>query len=63
MARSQTWSNCKQHSTVKFLVEIPPQGVVAFISKGWVGHVSDVYLTENCGLLQNLLPGDLLLAD
>ena len=38
-------------------------GVVSFISKGWGGHVSDAYLTENCGLLHYLLPGDLVLAD
>ena len=63
MARAQTWSNYKQHNTVKFLIGIAPQGVVSFISKGWGGRVSDVHLTENCGLLQNLLPGDLVLAD
>ena len=27
------------------------------------GHTSDKFLTENCGLLKNLLPGDLVLAD
>ena len=36
---------------------------MAFISKGWGGRVPDVYLTENCGLFQNLLPGDSVLAD
>jgi len=25
--------------------------------------VSDVYLTEHCGILKNLLPGDVMLAD
>ena len=63
MARAQTWSNYKQHNTVKFLIGILPQGVVSFISKGWGGRVSDVHLTENCGLLHHLLPGDLVLAD
>ena len=63
MARAQTWSSYKQHNTVKFLIGIAPQGVVSFISKGWGGRVSDVHLTENCGLLQNLLPGDLVFAD
>lgn len=63
MARAQTWSNYKQHNTVKFLIGIAPQGVVSFISKGWGGRVSDVHLTENCGLLHHLLPGDLVLAD
>ena len=62
-ARAQTWSNYKHHNTVKFLIGITPQGSVAFISQGWGGRTSDVHLTENCGLLQKLLPGDLVLAD
>ena len=62
-ARAQTWSNYKKHNTVKFLIGITPQGSVSFISKGWGGRVSDVHLTEHCGLLQNLLPGDIILAD
>lgn len=61
--RAQTWSNYKHHNTVKFLIGVAPQGVISFISKGWGGRVSDVHLTENCGLLENMLPGDLILAD
>ena len=53
-ARALTWSNYKSHNTVIFLIEIAPQGVIAFISKGCSGRVSDVCLTENYGLLNNL---------
>jgi len=63
MARAQTWSNYKHHNTVKFLISISPQGSITFVSKGWGGRVSDQYLTENCGILDHLLPGDLVLAD
>jgi len=63
IARAKTWSNYKKHNTVKFLIGITPQGSVSFISKGWGGRVSDVHLTEHCGLLQNLLPGDVILGD
>lgn len=63
MPRAQTYSNYKHHNTVKFLIGISPQGVISFISKGWGGRVSDKYFTENCGILNNLLPGDHILAD
>ena len=62
-ARAQTYSQYKHHNTVKFLIAISPQGSISFISNGWGGRVSDQHLTENCGLLPNLLPGDLVLAD
>jgi len=62
-ARAQTWSNYNHYNTVKFLVGIAPQGAVTCISRGWGGRVSDVHLTENCGLLNNLSHGDLVLAD
>ena len=62
-ARAQTWSNYKRHNTVKFLIGITPQEITSFISKGWGGRVSDRYLTEKCGFLEKLSPGDMLLAD
>ena len=62
-ARAQTWSNYKHHNTVKFLIGISPQGSVTYVSKGWGGCVSDQYLTQNCGILEHLLPGDIVIAD
>lgn len=61
--RAQTWSNYKQHNTCKFLIGITPQGSISFVSQGWGGRVSNVHLTENCGILENLLHGDLVIAD
>ncbi|XP_041366778.1 uncharacterized protein LOC121381518 [Gigantopelta aegis] len=63
LARSETWSNYKHHNTVKYLIGITPQGAVSFLSKGWGGRVSDKHVTEHCGLLSKLLPGDIVLAD
>ena len=36
---------------------------VTITSKGWGGCVSDVHLTENFEILENLIPGDLIIAD
>ena len=62
-ARAQTYSQYKHHNTAKYLISITPQGVISFVSRGWGGRASDRYITENCGYLANLLPGDLVLAD
>ena len=61
--RAETWSNYKQHNTVKFLIAITPQGTISYISKAWGGRASDKYITEQYGLLEKLIPGDLVLAD
>ena len=63
LARSATFSTYKHHNTVKYLIGISPQGVISFISEGWGGRCSDKFITENCGILKNLLPGDVVLAD
>ncbi|XP_070390408.1 uncharacterized protein [Dermacentor albipictus] len=62
-ARSETWSQYKQSNTAKFLIGIAPQGVVTFISEGWGGRCSDKHITEHCGILDNLRPDDVVLAD
>ena len=63
MARAQTYSSYKHHNTVKYLIGLTPQGTVSFISDGWGARVSDKHLTEESGLLEKLLPGDVILAD
>lgn len=63
LARAQTYSHSKSHNTVKVLLERTPQGSVCFESKAWGGRTSDKYLTEHCGMLKNLKPGDLIMAD
>ena len=37
--------------------------MVSFVSECWGGRVNDKHLTEHCGMLDKLLPGDVVLAD
>ena len=61
--RAQTFSFYKHHNTVKYVIEITPQGTVGFISEGWGDRVSDKHLTENSGPLDHLTLGDVILAE
>ena len=63
LARAQTFSNYKHHNTVKVLIGIAPQGAISFVSEAWGGRTSDKCITENSGILKNLLPGGLVLAE
>ena len=63
LARAQTFSSYKHHNTVKVLIGITPQATISFVSKAWGGRTSDKCLTDNCGIIEKLLPGDLVLTD
>ena len=45
------------------MLGILTQGAIAFLSETWEDGVSDKHLTEHCGILNKLLPGDVMLAD
>lgn len=55
LLQSSTWSQYKHHNTTKFLVACTPNGGICFISELYVGSMSDVELTKQCGFLENLL--------
>ena len=55
--QSSTWSNYKHHNTAKFLLACTPNGAICFISPLFVGSISDVELTRECGFLDKLEGG------
>ena len=56
LAQAQTFSSYKHHNTIKVLIGITPQGTISFVSHAWGGRTSDKFLTENCGILDKLVP-------
>ena len=63
LAQAQTFSSYKHHNTTKVLIGITPQGTISFVFNAWGGRTSDKFLTENCGILDKLVPGDIVMAD
>ena len=62
-ARAQTYSNYKNHNTVKVLIGISPCGTISFLSKCWGGRVTDKFITHESGFLKLIDPGDVIIAD
>ena len=62
-ARALTYSNYKKHNTVKVLIAVSPTGSIVYISAAWGGRVSDKVITQQCGFLKFIDPGDVILAD
>ena len=63
LAQAQTYSQYKHHNTIKYLIGITPQGTVSYISDGWGGRTNNKFITEHSSFLENLVPGDLIVAD
>lgn len=61
--KAATWSDYKHHNTAKILVSITPNGAFNFVSKGWGGRTSDVYVTRESGFYDILERHDHVMAD
>ena len=58
-AQIESFSN--QPITTKYLIGITPQGTISFISKGYEAKSSDKFVIEDCGILNRLDNGDVIL--
>ena len=61
--QKHTFSHYKQRNTFKALVGVAPNGCITFVSSLFPGSVSDKEIVRHSGILQQLVPGDMVLAD
>lgn len=61
--QASTYSGYKNSHTVKSVTGVAPNGALVFISKLYPGSTSDVAIVEHSKILEQLAPGDMILAD
>ncbi|XP_031332217.1 uncharacterized protein LOC116162686 [Photinus pyralis] len=58
-----TYSAYKHRNTCKGLIGVAPNGVITYISGLYPGSTSDKKIVQHSGILDQMVPGDLILAD
>lgn len=61
--QSHLYSHYKGGTTLKALIGVAPNGIITFTSDLYGGSTSDKAITADCGLLQQLEAGDMVMAD
>lgn len=59
----ETFSAYKHYNTWKALIGVAPNGIVTYVSDLYPGSTSDKKIVEHCGVIEQLVPGDLVIAD
>ena len=62
-AQRATWSEYKEHNTIKALVGITPSGYFSSLSKFWSGSTSERKITQESVLIDLLEEGNSVMAD
>ncbi len=62
-AQSVCYSNYKSRHTVKALTCVAPNGATVYVSDLYPGSTSDLAIVEHSQILNQFVPGDLILAD
>ena len=57
------YSNYKSKTTLKVLIGVSPNGVITYVSDLYGGSASDRAITMDCGILNQLESGDMVMAD
>ena len=57
------YSSYKNHTTMKCLIAVNPNDAACFVSDLFEGSLSDVRIFEQCGILEHINQGDVLLVD
>lgn len=58
-----SWSQYKHANTVKYLIGCSPDGMIIFISKGFLGRISDKEIVRRSGFLNFVKQGTIVMAD
>jgi len=61
--QTYTYSHYKHYHTHKVLIGVAPNGVITYISDCYPGSISDKAIVQDCGIVEQLVPGDMVLAD
>ncbi|XP_069106218.1 uncharacterized protein [Argopecten irradians] len=62
-SQSLTFSSYKSRHTVKAVTCVAPNGALVYTSDLYPGSTSDAAIVEHCKILDQLQPGDMILAD